>query len=249
MRRLVDARSQNDGRPRGTSGDVCESRNLPRSTTLIQESAARATSAHTAEHAPAGQPWPATPEKRPNLWANPVLTPPTSGNPLSGCYLPFPRAHPEAGRAPQPNRSRRSTLLGVACPRTPISRYEGSKKLLGDFPALVRSQSAKGRAHATATFRDQLCVRSNTQDAMYSGGQPPSHPTDHQILPQIRPRLRPCPGRTPGAPVRGSAEVVSGPGFGSRGTFGILGFLKLACAARRRAPFRGARSVQTLYPR
>ncbi len=41
MRRLLGTRSQHDGTPRGTSGDVCESRNLPISTTLIQESAGR----------------------------------------------------------------------------------------------------------------------------------------------------------------------------------------------------------------
>ena len=51
MRRLRGTRSQHDYTPRGASGDVCESRNLPISTTLIQESAGRATSevAHTAE--------------------------------------------------------------------------------------------------------------------------------------------------------------------------------------------------------
>jgi len=80
--------------------------------------------AHTAEHAPAGQPWPGTPEKRPNLWANPVLTPPTRGNPLSGCYLPFPQSQLETGLPPtKPEPTLDITWCRLPC--IPISRYRG----------------------------------------------------------------------------------------------------------------------------
>jgi len=189
VRRLLGTRSQHDGTPRGTSGDVCESRNLPISTTLIQESAARATSAVAHRRTCAlGAAGARNARKTPEFVGKSQPAPPTRVSLLSSRYLPFAQSQLEIGQSPP---TKPEPALDI--PRLRLASTGPASRVPVVGATVGRPDAAKVAALGTAgqtggvRHRRQMVESAGGAGVLRAFSQGRKHPWDtREVLPQAR---------------------------------------------------------------